>query len=444
MYIIYKKFNLAMFFIVFIYVFVVGCQKKPVVIIKPSPVETPYTEKLSEVEKLYNEGKVKQAASLCQDLINRDPHRPGAYLYLANISLRKPSPDWERIAEYVEKNIDRIKPENEEEQKQLLQLKAVYVTACINTGKFDEAKKIIEKEIEIDPYLPYGSRCVVFSLMEYISMESADDNPDARKQAQKKLLESLSRGQTKAKANFSRLMLQAWEGLITNDPDKAYSSLKNALEDPESVKYITLRDRAFLRYCMGIIALKSGRMEDVAEQFNKVAEIFKNTSDLKKDWSFLVYMNLTERIFRLGKKNKELTYEYTRNRFVDHIKKFDDTESMKWVKLWDDYVRYKKEKKYKPALETLKKLIEMESRWEPCQYGDEDERGKTGPDEGLDEDFELEGDPFVDLLTLPHKKYIRTLMLADLYRKLGKKDMAEKCLKEAKKIYGSERITGDG
>lgn len=420
-----SKFKIALFLIIFALIGVYGCQKKPASTIEPTLTEKTYAEELSRVETLYDEGKVKSAADLCRELIIKEPHRPGAYLHLANISLRKPSPDWERIVGFVEKSLNKIKPEGEEEREQFLQLKAVFIKACINTNRFDQAKELIEKETEIDQYLPYGSRCVAFTLMDYISMESEDDNPEARKKAREKLIESLSKGQKKAKSNFSRLMLQSWEGLIFEKPDQTYSSLKNALGDPESGKYIIARDRAFLRYCMGIIALKSGRKEDAIEQFNRVSDIFKNTPDLTKDWGFLIYMNLTGRLFVLGQENKELTHEYIINRFVDHIKRFDDTESMKWVKLWDDYFKYSHDKKYELALETLKKIIKMESRWEPCQYSDEDEQGKMGPDEDQREDFELEGDPFVDLLTLPHKKNIRCLMLGNLYKKTGKKDTVE-------------------
>ncbi|MCD4784355.1 MAG: hypothetical protein K8T10_11090 [Candidatus Eremiobacteraeota bacterium] len=435
MYNINRKFKIALFLIVSALIGVYGCQKKPEISIKPSPKQKTYAERLSEVETLYNEGKVKSAAALSQELINQEPCRPGAYLHLADISLKKPSPDWERIAEFVEKSLDKIKPDGDEERKQFLQLKAVLVIACINTNRFDRAKEMIRKEIEIDQYLPYGSSCIAFTLMDYISMESEDDDPEAGKKARQKLIESLSEGQRKAKSNFSRLILQSWEGLMLDKPDQTYSSLKNALENPESGKYIVARDRAFLRYCMGIIALKSGRKEDAVEQFKQVGDIFKNTPDLTKDWGFLVYMNLTERLFMPEQKNNELAYEYIRNRFVDHIKKFDDAESMKWVELWDDYFKYSHNKKYELALEALKKIIKIESQWEPCQYGDEDEQGKTGPDEDRREDSELEGDPFVDMLTLPHKKYIRCLMLGNLYEKTGKKDIAEKFFRDAKKIY---------
>ena len=373
----------------------------------------------------YSTGKDNDALLMFKKLAEKYPDYPDTYLLLAHISAKNPA-QMADVVPILEKGIKIVKLREQRDIESLTETKAFLCVAYVYSNRSDEAFQLAESDYRIEKYLPMQTKNFLYYTNDYLRYESEDD-PSLQQKYKDEMLANLARFEENSPNVRARVGFGMMRGVISENYPLTVKKLNEYLETC-SPDY---RDKLYAYYCLAILAIKSGDMDAAAGYFKQMNETPVEATDVLKDWGFLIYSGVTEKVF---------FPETDRNKNTSFQSNSSDAVSKKKIGLWDEYFRLIGLKKYKSALAIFEDIIKEEQKWTPCQFRDADEMGKTGPEGDYEEDMELTGHPVEDLLVLPHKKMLRNVILGSLYEKLGNKKEADKQFQQAGKYLGVGQV----
>lgn len=384
-----------------------------------------FARELGNYIKKYSSGKDNDAVNMFRKLAEKYPDYPDTYLLLAHISAKNPveMPD---VVPILERGIKVIKLREQKDIESLTEIKAFLCVAYVYSNRADDAFKLADSDYRIEKYLPMQTKNFLYYTNDYLRYESEDD-ASLQQKYKDEMLNNLAKFEENSPNTNARVSFGLMRGVIAGDKSHTEQKLKEYLQTcaPD------YRDKLYTYYCLAILAIKSGDMDAAEGYFKKMNDTPVEGKDVLKDWGFLIYSGITEKVFfPETDRNKNLSFESNSG----------DAVSQKRIGLWDEYFRLIGIKDYQSALSTFEDIMREEMKWTPCQFKDADEAGKTEAESDCEEDMELTGHPVEDLLVLPHKKMVRNILIGSLYEKIGNNVESEKQFQMAARYLGVQKV----